>query len=259
MQENVTGIAFTLSLTEADWDSAIRAWRCPALRVPGVSVDALYADGRVHPDDYSVDAQQHLILWRKRAQQPPVATASVHLTQELTTQDVTARWKAVAIWLPPAVAIIVALIPLVWARVMGAGSIQDIYDTYHLHGRVLATRLPSTTIQGITIALRPPHLQPTSDGTFDDDIPVRVSHGVPSFPDLLFSPIPSAVEPVVHLDKKWLGYGGKNYGVEIADHNINIINPIEYAAPPSRPYDNDAFPLTPTEPVVSPTGGGKRP
>jgi tetratricopeptide (TPR) repeat protein len=51
----VADIVFTTRLTEADWDDALRGWRCPPLAVPGAIVEALFIDGnRIDAAKYEV-------------------------------------------------------------------------------------------------------------------------------------------------------------------------------------------------------------
>ena len=93
-------IVFTTRLSEADWDDALRGWRCPPLAVPGAVVEALYIDGnRVDSARYEVLREQAVIRWTP-VDQPRHAAASIKLTEELTLGTDTDRWKKLAIILP---------------------------------------------------------------------------------------------------------------------------------------------------------------
>jgi hypothetical protein len=91
---------FTTRLTEADWDEALRGWRCPALSVPGAIVEALYVDGtRVDSATYEVLTPNRIIRWVPR-NEPAHVTVSIKLTEDLTLGSETDRWKKLAIILP---------------------------------------------------------------------------------------------------------------------------------------------------------------
>ncbi len=93
-------IALTTRLTESDWDSALRGWRCPILNVPGAVIDDLYVQGeRIDKAKYEMLAAYGVIRWIP-TEQPASATISVRLTESLTKRADTERWKKLAILLP---------------------------------------------------------------------------------------------------------------------------------------------------------------
>lgn len=103
-------IAFTTTVMEKDWDSELSGWRCPALRIPGASVNAVFVAGsRVDTAWYEVLTDHALIRW-VRQDHPDHAVLSIKLTQELSTQELTLRWKKVAVILPIVSALIAALV-----------------------------------------------------------------------------------------------------------------------------------------------------
>jgi hypothetical protein len=93
-------------LTEADWDDALRGWRCPASAVPGAVVEALYVDGnRVDAAKFEVLPAHGVIRWTP-AEQPNRVLASIKLTEDLTLGSETERWKKLAIVLPVAASVV---------------------------------------------------------------------------------------------------------------------------------------------------------
>ena len=103
-------IAFTVTVDDRDWDLNMGGWRCPALEIPGSQVDALYVSGaRVDSAWYEVLREHSLIRWI-RQDRPAQAVVSIALTEELSTQELTSKWKKLAIVLPVVSSILVALI-----------------------------------------------------------------------------------------------------------------------------------------------------
>lgn len=103
-------IAFTTTITERDWDSELSGWRCPVLKIPGAIVEAVFVAGaRVDASWYEVLNEHSLIRW-VRQDHPQQAVVSLKLTEELSTKELTLRWKKLAIVLPLMSSIIVALI-----------------------------------------------------------------------------------------------------------------------------------------------------
>jgi len=91
---------FTVTLSDEEWDEVKGGWRCVALEIPGIEVSALYVDGKlVDPAQYNANLQLRLIRW-SGSNHP--ATASLHLkvAAPLSTQELTVRWKKLAILLP---------------------------------------------------------------------------------------------------------------------------------------------------------------
>jgi hypothetical protein len=101
---------FTVTVSTRDWDDVLAGWRCPALDIPGAEIDALFVNGSKMDDGwYERLNGQPFVRWM-RPEIPELATISVRLTKELSTQDQTARWKNIAIILSFLSPILVALI-----------------------------------------------------------------------------------------------------------------------------------------------------
>jgi hypothetical protein len=104
-------LAFAVTVTSRDWDASLNAWRCPALRIPGATIDAVFDRGlRVDPSWYESLPEHGLLRWVRSADAPSEATVFLNLTQELSTEDLTAKWKKLAIVLPFAASLIAAII-----------------------------------------------------------------------------------------------------------------------------------------------------
>jgi hypothetical protein len=106
----VADIVFTTRLTDADWDDALRGWRCSPLAVPGAVVDELFIDGnRIDAAKYEVLPQHAVVRWTP-PEHPTRAVASIKLTEKLTLGAETDRWKKLAIILPVLATILSAAI-----------------------------------------------------------------------------------------------------------------------------------------------------
>jgi len=103
-------IAFTATVSDRDWDSEMSAWRCSALKIPGAQVDAIFVGGaRVDFSWYEVLSDLYLIRW-VREQHPTQAAIAIKLTEELSTKELTLRWKKLAVLLPVLSSVVVALV-----------------------------------------------------------------------------------------------------------------------------------------------------
>jgi PKD domain len=115
-----TPIVFTVAVDEDDWDNLFGGWRCSALRIPGAQVDDVYAKrGRVDKSWYEVH-KNAMIKW-VRENPPEKALIVISLTEELSTQGRTdkwkqtsIRWKKVSITLTFISSILVVLIPAIF-------------------------------------------------------------------------------------------------------------------------------------------------
>lgn len=102
--------AFIITLTQRDWDMELSGWRCPALKIPGATVECVFLSGnRVDQSWYEVNHELEIIRW-VRSDRPPQVTVLIKLTAELSTRELTLRWKKLAIVLPAIASIVVALI-----------------------------------------------------------------------------------------------------------------------------------------------------
>ncbi|TPI28313.1 hypothetical protein FJW08_21300 [Mesorhizobium sp. B3-2-1] len=78
-------IGFTVRLTQDDLDPITRSWRCPALELPGASLQEVYADGeRIDPEKYRVVRNQ--VRWI--GEKPPEKLAAVVNVDSETSEEV---------------------------------------------------------------------------------------------------------------------------------------------------------------------------
>jgi hypothetical protein len=93
-------IVFANRLVDSDWDETLRAWRCPALNIPGAVVRDIIVEGvRVDKAQYEVLKEQGMIHW-VIFQKPERISVIVQLTEELSPEYEKDRWKKIAIVLP---------------------------------------------------------------------------------------------------------------------------------------------------------------
>lgn len=101
---------FTVALTDKDWDQELGAWRCPALKIPGAKVaDVLVAGASANFSSYEVNYGLGTVRWT-RPKPPERATVIIRLTEELSTRELTLRWKKLAVAVPVITALLGGLI-----------------------------------------------------------------------------------------------------------------------------------------------------
>jgi len=239
-------ITFTVSLTEREWDEDRKGWRCPALRIPGARVDAVFAEGKVDDAKYAVEIDQQIIRW-PHADAPSQVSLDISLTQELTKKALTVFWQKLAVVIPLLTALATSLLTfLLTFMLQSKGPIPfkspssttrtPSYELWHISGSVaLGTRPPRA---GEVVAMiRPPNLALLPDGSFEDDIPVKNNgKGVRQFPSITFAPtIAGYGKPVVHLGPKVENSPYKQYKQDIDEEDKTIgLSPVSIE--PTPPY-----------------------
>ncbi len=108
MEQNL--ISFSTTVTLNDWDKNFGGWRCPSLKIPGAKVDSIFINGLKTDDAKYQVLEQHSIIRWSDANPPDQALISITLTKQLTTQELSTRWKKLALILPLLTAICTALI-----------------------------------------------------------------------------------------------------------------------------------------------------
>lgn len=111
-------IAFTVTVSQKDWDEEMGGWRCSALKIPSAQVDAMYIKTeRLDKTSYEVLYEHTIIRWIPRFDKdltkkdpPKEALFSISLTERLSTEELTLFWRKLAILLPPIAAVAGALI-----------------------------------------------------------------------------------------------------------------------------------------------------
>lgn len=93
-------IAFTVIVDGREWDEVLGGWRCPALKIPGATVEGVYVRGnRVEPHCYQVKHGAGVVRWIG-SEVPERAGILIELTKELSPKDLTLRWKKFALFVP---------------------------------------------------------------------------------------------------------------------------------------------------------------
>jgi hypothetical protein len=101
---------FTITLSDDDWDSVKGGWRCPALQIPATQVKNVYVSGStVDPKLYDVNNELCLIRWSSGSH-PRQAAVHIQAQKALSTEELTSRWKKIAIVLPVVGALAAALL-----------------------------------------------------------------------------------------------------------------------------------------------------
>ncbi|HEX8736088.1 MAG TPA: hypothetical protein VF721_12245 [Pyrinomonadaceae bacterium] len=104
-------IGFRTKVTEEDWDEALSAWRCPALKIPGAEIESIFVSGNsIDSSWYKVIHEQDIVRWVRSGKHPPEATFLIKLTEELSTKELTLKWKQLAVILPFITSVLVALL-----------------------------------------------------------------------------------------------------------------------------------------------------
>lgn len=121
--QNKQGTTFTATVTEQDWDKGLRAWRFPALKIPGARLESVFVSGvLVDTSSYEVNYDLNIVRWGDAKEHPRQAVFLIRLTKELSTEELTLRWKKLAVILPFAASVLVALITVLFSHYLGDNS-----------------------------------------------------------------------------------------------------------------------------------------
>jgi hypothetical protein len=105
---------FTITLSNDDWDHLKGGWRCPALQIPGIQVENVYVDGTAVDEKlFDVNVALLLIRWSQPTH-PRQAAIHLQVDKALSTEELTSRWKKLAIVLPVVGSLAAALITAVF-------------------------------------------------------------------------------------------------------------------------------------------------
>ncbi|MBY5539315.1 hypothetical protein HFO60_04520 [Rhizobium leguminosarum] len=126
-------IGFAVRLTQDDLDPVTRAWRFPALQLPGASLQEVYADGeRIDPEKYRIVGSQ--LRWVPSDKLPEKLTALVSVDSESRDEIFQSRdeakknedwWKKFATIVPIITAFIAAAVSLYVANTSKAASVTS--------------------------------------------------------------------------------------------------------------------------------------
>jgi hypothetical protein len=195
-------ISFTTTLNEADWDANLAGWRCPLLKIPGATVESFFtASTRVDKAWYEVLPDITVIRWVHDSQPPAAVTLAVGLTKELSTQELTVRWKQLATLLPFLTAVATALIAAAFPVLFGHPAHKSGCEMWTVSGRVKLSS--GLTYRDVDMSVRPPDLVLRPDGQFSVKVPFEFDAGgkLQENPVLLLSPTRAGFQTApVYLD-----------------------------------------------------------
>ena len=216
-------IAFTVSLTENDWDSVVGGWRCQVLRIPGAQVDAMYAGGKLDDASYKPVPDQGYVRWGGNGQPPKAAALAITLTQDLAPKEQRDFWKIIGIVAPIIVALIAGTSGVLVERMKQPGAAvaaataasagaangrpasgTGVYEKWTVIGQVSG----EAQFYEIKAKIFPPDIPMTHpQGKFSSSIPVeRDDKGGLNFPSITFdAQRPGFVPVTVDLDRSAQG------------------------------------------------------
>ncbi len=108
---NNVPIPLTLTVTERDWNKNLGGWNCRALEIPGAILEDVFIDGDKADDKlYSIDPKLKIVRWSQT--EPPKQAAFVIAisSEDLSSKELTLKWKKMAIILPVFATILAATI-----------------------------------------------------------------------------------------------------------------------------------------------------
>jgi len=92
---------FTINVSEVSWNTDLGGWVCPVLKIPSSKIEAIYVEGEKLDDKkYQVLNDHNAIRWTSEKSQPNSFTVSVVIEKELSTKELTLKWKKLAIFMP---------------------------------------------------------------------------------------------------------------------------------------------------------------
>jgi hypothetical protein len=97
---NIKGANFKYTLSEKDWDSGTKSWKCDFLKLPGIKLSRLTDSAKAEEilsEMYVVDEKYHMIKWTRDGNTHPKEPIVWFEGKENLVTD---RWKSVALILP---------------------------------------------------------------------------------------------------------------------------------------------------------------
>jgi len=255
------GIAFTVTVGESDWRGDLSGWNCSALAIPGAALEEVYAqDAKVDSACYEALGDLNLIRWRHGTRAPKKAIVTIRLKKELSTQELTLRWRKLAIVLPVLATLVLGSLTYVLPK-PSQGDAAGI-SPWTIKGTVMRTGEFEAT--EVSTYIMPPDLRLKPDFTFSGQMPLLTTgSGTLQLPDVIFDikHNPGFVAPVVHMANpgERLPPGAEDYNLEIdyRKKTIEIRRPIEIRrgdrlVPESTPYMETGLNTLLQPPAVEP-------
>jgi len=89
---------FTINISETSWNIDLGGWICPILKIPTSKIDAVYSEGdELNKENYKILYDHNVIKWISPKERPKSFTASVTIEKDLSTKEITLKWKKIAI------------------------------------------------------------------------------------------------------------------------------------------------------------------
>lgn len=119
-------VSFTTTLAQKDWDQGIGGWRCPALKIPSATVDAIYIDGvERNLKHIKVIDDLNIVKWLESGQ-PDQAVLSIRIAENLSFESLTRKWKKLAIILPVVATVFAAILGPILTQYFSNSSTIDL-------------------------------------------------------------------------------------------------------------------------------------
>jgi hypothetical protein len=255
-------ISLMITLSGSEWISEIGGWRCEALKIPGARIEAVYAEGsRLDSAWYHVDEVNSVLRWSRDSAPPARATASVVLDKQLSSQEVTARWKKLSILMPLITAVATAFIGYAVHKASRAEPPAP-QDKYSIQGTVnLKSDGRQFAYEKIQLCMRPPDLIVYPDGSFKGEVSVCLDKDgkLTEIPKLVIESGQKEYMPaVVHLlnEGEKAPLGVTDYDVEVKPEKrlIKVRKPVEFVRSLSQGY----YPSTQQTPEAVDSDGRPR-
>jgi hypothetical protein len=238
-------IAFTVNIDKSDWRDQLSGWQCSPLAIPGAEVVSLYTqEARIDKAWYEIPEGLNTIRWVHGTPAPERATVAIKLNEELSTQELTAKWKKLAIVLPVVATLFVGIVAaLVKPRPdPSPSSVND----WTIKGTVQKSN--DFLYSDVETYVMPPDLRLKQDYTFEGKLPIEtLSNGYLALPNvILVMKEKKGFEPqVVHLTNP-----GEKLPINAEDYNldINAMNKIiDIRKPIIFQRDTTPYPYSQTE------------
>ena len=187
-----------------------------ALAIPGADIEAVYTDGRQLDDAwFNVPDGHNIVRWVPGELPPEKANVALRLTKELSTRELTARWKKLAVILPFVASILVALISVLDPAGWRPARVSE----WTIKGSVT----PPPGLTDVRLLVAPPRSFVLSDGNFTSSVWVEDGNDV----DLVLEPLGmSDYKPaVVYLQTpgRDMPFNAKHYAqqLDVEGHTID--------------------------------------
>jgi hypothetical protein len=236
-------IAFTIALTQNDWDVTRRGWRCPVLKIPGAKVDGLYAGAQLDESWYKADGVHEIVRWARSETPPATAALAVKLPEDWTPRESKDFWKKLAIVVPIVTALITTSGTYLAAKKANPQTDAS-YESWTVTGRAMLRDRPAQNERPLVHAIvKPPQIWINEHGNFDAKIPVLNNNGDRNFPAVTFMAYEPGYQPdTVELDpgKPAFNSGAYRLNIQHEKRRIDIGGDVILSPLPKNAYSSPA-------------------